>query len=96
MAPLRAVRPRTVETVIDDAELTAAIAQRPHWQLDDQGAVYTPPDAASQVRVRPVNAPARARERYFAVVIDSGTARQSTLMPTAAAAVSWGERRRLT
>jgi hypothetical protein len=29
--------------VIDDAELAAAIDGRPHWQLEDQGAVYAPP-----------------------------------------------------
>ena len=81
--------------MIDDAELAAAIAQRPHWQLDDQGAVYAPPGADAHVRVRPVPTPARARERYFASVIAGETALHSTLMPTAATAVAWGERRNL-
>ncbi|GAA0743467.1 hypothetical protein GCM10010199_70700 [Dactylosporangium roseum] len=59
---------RTVETGTDDAELVAAIAQRPHWQLGDRGAVYAPPSAGARVRVRAVRMPARARERYFAAV----------------------------
>ena len=82
--------------MIDDAELAAAIARRPHWQLDDHGAVYALPGSAAHVRVRLVQAPARARERYFASVVQGKTALRSTLMPTAAAAVTWGERRRLT
>jgi hypothetical protein len=82
--------------MIEDAELAAAIAQRSHWQLDDQGAVYAPPGAGAHVRIRPVQTLARARERYFASVIAGEAALQSTLMPTAAAAVTWGERRRLT
>jgi hypothetical protein len=82
--------------VIDDAELAAAIAQRPHWQLDDQGAVYAPPGAAAHVRVRPIRTPPRARERYAASVIKNETALQSITMPTAATAVVWSERRNLT
>jgi hypothetical protein len=81
--------------VIDDAELAAAIAGRAHWQLDELGAVYAPPGAAAHVRVRPVRTPARARERYLVSVIEGETAKQSTPMPTAAAAVAWGERRNL-
>jgi hypothetical protein len=73
--------------VIDDAELATAIAARPHWQLDDQGAVYAPPGAPAHVRVRPIRTPARARERYAASVIKGEAALQSTTMPTAAAAV---------
>jgi hypothetical protein len=82
--------------VIDDAELAAAIAQRPHWQLDDQGAVYAPPGAAAHVRVRPIRTPPRTRERYAASVIAGEAALQSTIVPTAAAAVVWSERRNLT
>lgn len=81
--------------MIDDAELAAAIAGRPHWQLDEQGAVYAPPGAAAHVRIRPVRTPARARERYIASVIAGRAALQSTLMPTAATAVTWSERRNL-
>jgi hypothetical protein len=44
--------------VIDDAELAAATAGRPHWQLDEHGAVYAPPGAAAHVRIRPVPTPA--------------------------------------
>ncbi|MEV7630667.1 hypothetical protein [Actinoplanes sp. NPDC089786] len=72
--------------MIDDAELPAAIAGRAHWQLDELGAVYTPPDAAAHVRIRPVRAPARARERYLVSLIEAQAAKQSTPMPTAAAA----------
>jgi hypothetical protein len=82
--------------MIDDAELAAAIAQRPHWQLDDQGAVYAPPGVAAHVRIRPLQAPTRARERYVASLVKGEAALQSTTMPTAATAVIWGERRRLT
>ena len=81
--------------MIDDAELAAAIAGRPHWQLDELGAVYAPPDAAAHVRIQPVRTPARARERYLVSVIEGQAARQSTPMPTAAAAVTWSERRNL-
>jgi hypothetical protein len=81
--------------VIDDAELAAAIAGRPHWQLDEQGAVYAPPGAVAHVRIRPVRTPVRARERYLASVIKGQAALQATPMPTAAAAVSWSERRNL-
>jgi hypothetical protein len=82
-------------TVIDDAELAAAIAGRAHWQLDGLGAVYEPPGAVAHVRVRPVRAPVRARERYLVSVIEGQAATHSTPMPTAAAAVAWGERRNL-
>jgi hypothetical protein len=81
--------------VIDDAELAAAIDGRPHWQLDDQGAVYAPPETAAHVRVRPLRTP-RARERYAASVIAGEAALQSALMPSAATAVIWSERRNLT
>jgi hypothetical protein len=90
------LEPRTVEIVIDDAELAAAIAQRPHWQLDGQGAVYAPPGASAHVRIRLIQTPARARERYVASLIKGEAALQATTMPTAATAVAWGERRRLT
>jgi hypothetical protein len=82
--------------VIDDAELAAAIDGRPHWQLDDQGAVYAPPDGAARVRVRPIRTPPRARERYAASVIKNEAALQSTTMPTAVSAIAWSERRNLT
>lgn len=83
--------------MIDDAELVAAIVARPHWQLDDLGAVYAPPGAAAHVRVRPIRTPPRARERYAASVVSAGeVALQSTTMPTAATAVTWSERRNLT
>jgi hypothetical protein len=95
-AACRAVAPRTVEIVIDDAELVAAIAARPHWQLDNRGAVYAPPGADALVRVRPIRTPPRARERYVASVISTGeVALQSTTIPTAATAVTWSERRHL-
>ena len=82
--------------MIDDAELAAAIDGRPHWQLDDQGAVYAPPGADAHVSVRPIRTPPRARERYAASVIAGPAAVQSTTMPTAATAVTWSERRNLT
>ena len=82
--------------MIDDAELAAAVAGRAHWQLDEIGATYAPPGAAAHVRIRPVRTPARARERYLVSVIAGQAAKQSTLMPTAAAAVAWGEHRNLT
>jgi hypothetical protein len=82
--------------VIDDAELAAAVAGRAHWQLDELGALYALPGAAAHVRVRPVRTPARVRERYLVSVIAGDVARQSTPMPTAAAAVAWAERRNLT
>jgi hypothetical protein len=81
--------------VIDDAELAAAIAGRPHWQLDDQGAVYAPPGAAAHVRIRPIRTPPRARDRYAASVIAGEAAQQFTTMPTAVSAIAWGERRKL-
>jgi hypothetical protein len=81
--------------VIDDAELAAAIAQRPHWQLDDQGALYAPPDAGAHVRIRPIRTPARPRDRYIVSVIADETAVHSTPMPTAVAAIRWAETRNL-
>ena len=81
--------------MIDDAELAAAVAGRPHWRLDERGAVYAPSGAVAHVRVRPVRTPARARDRYLVSVIEGRAAKQSTPMPTAAAAVAWGERRNL-
>lgn len=81
--------------MIDDAELAAAIDGRPHWQLDVRGAVYAPPGAAAHVRVRPIRTPPRARERYAASVIKNEVALQSTTMPTAVSAITWGERRKL-
>jgi hypothetical protein len=93
-APLPAARrrlPAYGRIVIDDAELAAAIDGRPHWQLDDQGAVYAPPGAAAHVRVRPFRTPPRARERYAASVIKNEAALQSTTMPTAVSAVAWAE-----
>jgi hypothetical protein len=81
--------------VIDDAELAAAVDGRPHWQLDEQGAVCAPPGAATHVQVRPIRPPPRARERYAASVIAGEAARQSTTMPTAVSAVAWSERRKL-
>jgi hypothetical protein len=81
--------------VIDDAELAAAIAGRPHWQLDEQDAVYAPPRAVAHVRIRPVRTPSRARERYLVSVIEDQAAKQATPMPTAVAAVVWSERRNL-
>ena len=68
----------------DNAELAAAIAGHLHWQFDEQGAVYAPPGAISHVRIRPVRAPARARERYLVSVILGEAAKHSTPMPTAA------------
>ena len=73
--------------VVDDAELAAAIAQRPHWQLDDHGAVYAPPGAAAYVRVRAARIQTRARERYAASVIATEAAVQSTTTSTATSAV---------
>ena len=82
--------------MIADAELAAAIADRPHWQLDDLGAVYAPPGATTHVRVRPVQKPPRARERYAASVISAGeVALQSITMATAVSAIAWSERRNL-
>ena len=81
--------------MIEDAELAAAITQRSHWQLDDQGAVYAPPGAAAHVRIRPLRAPANRRERYVASVIKGEAALQATTMRTAATAVTWAERRQL-
>ena len=81
--------------MIDDAELTAAIAQRPHWRLDDRGAGYAPPGAAAHVCVRPIRAPPRARERYTASVIRNDVALQSITMAAAATAIIWAERRQL-
>jgi len=98
MAPLPAVRwrpPAYGQGVIDDAELAAAIAGRPHWQLDDHGAGYAPPGVAAHVRVRPIRTPPRARERYAASVIAGEAALQFTTMPTAVSAVAWSERRNL-
>jgi hypothetical protein len=81
--------------VIDDAELAAATAARPHWQLDEQGAVYVPSGAAAHMRIRPVRTPARAWECYLASVIEGQAAVHSTPLPTAAAAVQWSEIRNL-
>jgi hypothetical protein len=86
---------RTVEVVIDDAELVASVAQRPHWQLDDRGATYAPPGATAHVQVRPVKAPARARERYVATTIAGTAATSSTHTGTALEAITWAERRNL-
>ncbi len=88
--------PRTVEFVIDDAGLAAAIGQRRHWQLEEHGAVYAPPGATGYVLVLPVCAPTLSRERYIATVICGGTALQTLLLPTAATSVAWSERRQLT
>ncbi len=92
-APRR--RPRTVEIVIDDAELVAAVAARPHWQLDELGAVYAPPGAATHVRVCLIRASPRARERYAAAVIFDEVAWRFTTMATAVTAVIWSERRNI-
>lgn len=80
--------------VIDDAELAAAVAERAHWRLDGLGAVYAPPDASAEVRVRAVRTPAR-RERYVAAIVQGGTAAYAVPWPTAVAAVLWAERARL-
>lgn len=65
-----------------DAELVAAVAGRPGWRLDDDGAAatYQPPGAADTdgwwVRLRPVARPVR-RERYTVVLVAGGVARRS-------------------
>jgi len=82
------------QAVIGDAELAAAIARRSHWQLDEQGVVYARPGASGHVRIRPVRAPARTRERYLASVKNEA-ALQSTTMATAVSALAWSERRKL-
>jgi len=78
-----------------DAELAAAIDQRPHWRLDEEAAVYTQPDAAAVVRVQPIRTPAR-RERYLATIIQGDTAVYATPWPTATSAIRWSEHTRLT
>jgi len=80
--------------VIDDAELATAIDQRPHWSLDEQGAVYAPPGATAEVRVRPVRVPVR-RERYVAAIVAQGAAVYTTPWPSAVSAVHWAEQARL-
>jgi hypothetical protein len=82
--------------VIDDAELAAAIADRPHWQPDEHGAVYAPPGVSAHVRLRPVQAPARASGRYHGAIVSGQIAVYSTPLASAVAGVRWAERTRLT
>lgn len=63
--------------MIVDAELAAAIHGRPHWRMDGNTAVYTPPGSQALVRVRPLEASTSGRGRYHAAVIRNGVAQAS-------------------
>jgi hypothetical protein len=78
--------------MITDADLAAAVADRPHWQpAGADGAVYAPPGVALTVQVRRIQQPAR-RERYLASIIRDGRAAYTMPCYTVVEAVRWAER----
>ncbi|MEU4243105.1 hypothetical protein [Actinoplanes sp. NPDC026619] len=76
-------------------ELADAIGERQHWELDGLDAIYRPHGVTAHVRIRPVRAPTRPRDRYLVSTIEGEIAVHSTPMPTAVAAIAWAERRKL-
>jgi hypothetical protein len=74
---LIAVIGATVIGVIGNAELPAAISDRPHWQAAGYAAVDAPPGRTMSVRVQRVARPVR-RERYLVTVVRDGRATSST------------------
>ena len=87
-------RTRTVE--IMDADLAAAVEAPPSWTVEGQAAVYAPPGAHGQVRAQPVLLAQKRNQQYAATIMQGGVAVYTTPWPTAASAVQWAERARLT
>jgi hypothetical protein len=72
-------------------ELVRAVADRLHWTIQGDVALYAPP-AGWLVRVRCVYQAARAAERWHAALIVNGVAKRTAVEYSAAAAVGWAER----
>jgi hypothetical protein len=81
--------------MVADADLAAAVANRVHWRLEDDVAVYAPPGVLAEARVWRLAGGDR-RARYHLAIIRNGVAVRALSCGTSTEAVRLAERARLT